>query len=64
MSDGPETESADNGDDWSDPIYFYADGSTSDARLLLAADRHAAMRLLLRGVTGSVTVDDVTAMTQ
>ena len=64
MGDDPETEPADDGNDWSDPIYFYADGSTSDARLLLAADRHSAMRLQLRGITGSVTVDDVTAMTQ
>ena len=59
-----ETKPADSGNDWSDPIYFYADGSTSDARLVLAADRHSAMRLLLRGVTGSVTVEDATAVTQ
>jgi prepilin-type N-terminal cleavage/methylation domain-containing protein len=64
MKDVPETEAAGEGDDWSDPIYFYADGSTSDARMMLAADRHAAVRLMLRGITGSVTVDDVTAMTQ
>jgi prepilin-type N-terminal cleavage/methylation domain-containing protein len=64
MSYDPETEAAEEGDDWSDPIYFYADGSTSDARLLLAADKHAAMRLLLRGITGAVTVDDVTAVTR
>jgi len=64
MGDDSETESTSDGDDWSDPIYFFADGSTSDARLLLAADRHSAMRLLLRGITGSVTVDNVTAMTQ
>ena len=44
MGDDPETEAADSGDDWSDPIYFYADGSTSDAQVLLAADRHSAMR--------------------
>ena len=61
LGENPETKPADDGGDWSDPIYFYADGSTSDARLLLAADRHSAMRLLLRGITGSVTVDDVTA---
>ena len=64
MGDNPETQPAENTGDWSDPIYFYADGSTSDARLLLAADRHSAMRLQIRGITGSVTVDDVTAMTQ
>jgi type II secretory pathway pseudopilin PulG len=65
MSNDPETQPAQNGGDWSEPIYFYADGSTSDARLLLASDRHSAMRLLLRGVTGSVSVDDDMAnMTQ
>jgi prepilin-type N-terminal cleavage/methylation domain-containing protein len=61
MGDAPETKSADDGGEWSDPIYFYADGSTSDARLVLATDRHSAMRLLLRGVTGTVTVEDGTA---
>ncbi len=64
MGDNHETGPADNSGDWSDPIYFYADGSTSDARLSIASDRHAAMRLQLRGITGSVTVDDNTAMTQ
>ena len=64
MSDDPETETADDGNDWSDPIYFYADGSASDARVMLASSRHSAMRLSLRGITGAVTVDDVTAMTR
>ena len=63
IGDDSEAEPAGEGNGWSDPIYFYADGSTSDARLLLVADRHSAMRLLLRGITGSVTVDDVTATT-
>jgi hypothetical protein len=64
MGDSPGAKPVDAGGDWSDPIYFYSDGSTSDARLLLAADQHSAMRLILRGVTGSVTVEDTTAMTQ
>ncbi len=57
----PQTQSAGDGNGWSDPIYFYADGSTSDAQLLVAGDRHSAMRLVLRGVTGSVTVEEATA---
>ena len=40
MADGDEPASAgaDDGDGWSDPIYFYADGTTSDARLTLAGE--------------------------
>ena len=64
MHDYSEAQLAEDSGDWSDPIYFYADGSTSDARLVLAADRHSAMRLLIRGVTGSVTVDDDVNATQ
>ncbi len=64
LSDGPATAAADDTGDWSDPIYFYSDGSTSDAQLLLAGDRHSALRLQLRGVTGAVTVGDVNAITQ
>jgi prepilin-type N-terminal cleavage/methylation domain-containing protein len=64
MGNTPQTKPAESGGDWSVPIYFYADGSTSDARLLLASDRHSALRLQLRGTTGSVTVDDVAATTQ
>jgi hypothetical protein len=62
--DDPEPQTAETSDGWSDPIYFYADGSTSDARLLLAADGHLGTRLRLRGITGSVTIDDVTIVTQ
>jgi prepilin-type N-terminal cleavage/methylation domain-containing protein len=58
LGEGPATASADNANGWSEPIYFYADGSTSDARLLVAADRHSALRLQLRGITGMVTIDD------
>ena len=58
LGDAASTQAADSGDNWSDPIYFYSDGSTSDARLLLAADQHTAMRLVLRGVTGTATADD------
>ncbi len=58
LGDTASTQAAESGDNWSDPIYFYSDGSTSDARLLLAADKHTAMRLVLRGVTGTATADD------
>jgi prepilin-type N-terminal cleavage/methylation domain-containing protein len=60
MGDKPADAAGDEGT-WSDPIYFWADGCTSDARISLAADRHATVRLQLRGVTGSVSVDDLTS---
>jgi prepilin-type N-terminal cleavage/methylation domain-containing protein len=60
MGDSAALESAGDSGTWSEPIYFYADGSTSDARVLLAADKRGAVRLSLRGVTGTVTVDDGT----
>jgi len=37
---------------WSAPILFYADGSTSDAMVLLANDAQATLRVTLRGLTG------------
>lgn len=46
------------GEGWSDPIFFYPDGTTSDAQLVLAAGQNCVVRLLLRGVTGTVTVGD------
>ncbi len=63
-SDDTQSDVADSGDGWSDPILFYSDGSTSDAKVVLAYNRHAAMRLSLRGITGSVTVGDAATMTQ
>jgi type II secretion system protein H len=58
MGDKPQTGTVNSGEGWSDPILFYADGSTSDASLLLASDRHSAMRVMLRGMTGTVTIND------
>ena len=47
-----------SGDAWSDPIYFYPDGSTSDAKVTLNGQHQSAMQLSLRGVTGTVTMGD------
>ena len=41
---------------WSDPILFYPDGTTSDARLIVASGRGYAVHIRLRGVTGNVSV--------
>ncbi len=65
MGDHSSSKPAADSGEWSDPIYFYADGSTSDARVVLAADKHTAMQLMLRGMTGTVTAnDDVNATTK
>jgi prepilin-type N-terminal cleavage/methylation domain-containing protein len=45
--------------DWSEPIFFYPDGTTSDARLVLANDRGKHVELTLRGLTGTVSIGEV-----
>jgi hypothetical protein len=47
------------GPDWSDPIFFYPDGTTSDAQLTLKNGQHRAIELNLRGLTGTVDVGDI-----
>lgn len=44
---------------WSDPIYFFPDGTTSTARLLLHNELELYVVLDLRGLTGVVTVSPV-----
>ena len=48
----------DSNDAWSEPVLFFPDGTTSNARLVLAGKRGTALRLELRGITGTVTVSD------
>lgn len=43
---------------WSRPIFFYPDGSTSDAYVVVGDDRNLGIRLDLRGLTGTVKVGD------
>lgn len=43
---------------WSAPILFYPDGTTSDATVLLANDREQAIRVTLRGLTGTSQMAD------
>jgi prepilin-type N-terminal cleavage/methylation domain-containing protein len=47
---------------WSEPIYFYPDGTSSSAQLQIYNDRQRAVELVLRGMTGVVKVSEVTAM--
>ncbi len=49
------------GTGWSEPIFFYPDGTTSNTRLLLKNKEGRTIGLLLRGLTGIVTVGNVTA---
>jgi len=43
---------------WSEPIFFYPDGTASDVLLVLACGENHAMIVKLRGVTGAVTISD------
>jgi type II secretion system protein H len=46
--------------DWSQPILFYPDGSSSDAFVILVhAEREVGIRLDLRGMTAGVTLGEI-----
>ena len=47
-------QNGDGGNGWSEPVFFYPDGTTSDARLVVAGGRGYAVHIRLRGVTGNV----------
>jgi Tfp pilus assembly protein FimT len=44
---------------FSSPIFFYPDGTTSTARLVLANHRQRQVTLTIRGITGIVEVSDM-----
>jgi len=44
---------------WSQPIVFYPDGTTSTARLIMKNEHDRHIRLSLRGLTGVVRIADV-----
>jgi competence protein ComGC len=48
--------------DWSMPVLFYPDGTTSTARLLLQNQHDRGVEVVLRGITGVVRVGDVMAL--
>jgi prepilin-type N-terminal cleavage/methylation domain-containing protein len=63
LPSAPEMESsADLSECWSDPILFYPDGTTSDARLMLANDGGSSIEIMLRGLTGTVSMTDPVAI--
>ena len=43
---------------WSNPIFFYPDGTASDVQLVLICNQSCAVRLMLRGSTATATVAD------
>ena len=56
---GPGRPAGSGTPDWSDPIFFYPDGTTSDAQLTLKNDQGRSVELNLRGLTGTVDVGDI-----
>jgi hypothetical protein len=43
---------------WSDPIFFYPDGTASDVQLTLICNQSCALRVMLRGSTATATIAD------
>ncbi|MEX2174376.1 MAG: prepilin-type N-terminal cleavage/methylation domain-containing protein [Pirellulaceae bacterium] len=49
--------------EWSQPILFYPDGSTSDAYAVVANEEgEVGIRIELRGMTGTATLGEITAL--
>jgi prepilin-type N-terminal cleavage/methylation domain-containing protein len=48
--------------EWSRPILFYPDGTSSDAFVLIGNERKVAVRIELRGMTGAAKVGDIAAL--
>lgn len=48
-----------SGEEWSDPIVFYPDGTTSDASLVLSDSQRQTVRVTLRGLTGISNMGEV-----
>ena len=65
VQNGPQNEPQNGGGEggWSDPIYFYPDGTTSDARMIVASNKGFMIPIRIRGVTGNVVQGAVTKRT-
>ena len=48
--------------EWSRPILFYPDGTTSDAFVVVANENKVGLKIDLRGMTGTAIVGDVIAL--
>jgi len=58
-----ETAGADTKTAWSTPIFFYPDGSTSTAAILLKNEAGRCIEVRLRGLTGTGAVTEITVTT-
>jgi len=57
--EGADNYSYSSGMDWSKPILFYPDGTTSTATILIKNDQARCIELHLRGLTGAVAVSSI-----
>ena len=62
MAASDAAQSAGGGSDWSRPILFYPDGSSSDAYVVVADEFERGMRIDLSGLTGTAKVGPVAAL--
>jgi prepilin-type N-terminal cleavage/methylation domain-containing protein len=60
---GPGGEAAADAE-WSDPIFFYPDGTTSNTHLVLNNTRGQAVIVTLRGLTGLTLASEMTTVDQ
>lgn len=54
-----QTSLASQGEGWSRPILFYADGTTSTAAVMLKHPTVGRLMVKIRGITGDVTISEV-----
>jgi prepilin-type N-terminal cleavage/methylation domain-containing protein len=54
----PAPAQSQSGAGWSDPIFFYPDGTASDVELTLICNQSCALRVTLRGSTATATTAD------
>jgi len=57
--EGPGGYTYGSGADWSQPILFYPDGTTSTATILIKYDQTRCIELHLRGLTGAVAISSI-----
>jgi len=64
LTEQRRTQGAVNDETYSSPVFFYPDGTTSTARLVMANHRGRHIVLTMRGLTGIVKVSDLVSAEQ